>query len=329
MKSFHKGLGLVSLVLILTLCTGLWGAAQNRGLMGQWDMTLDFDTWQAPSVLSFANDAEGTLTAEWVHIMGISEVKNIKREGKDVTFTVVTRFGDQDNTGSFVGTITKGELSGLITSDQGEINTQGKKLKRMPLIVGTWGMTFTVGEREVNTVLKIRSDEQNQLQAEWQSQWGEHKITDVQFKEGKLTFNRVSTFNDQEWKTTYEGTMKNHVLTGAFSSQQGEIPATGKRAHGAFVGKWDLTITSDEGTRTQRLTILPDLTARFGAMPIKKLKFEDQQVSFDMRLPFGDNEYELSFKGKLDTRKLTGTLTSDQGTSEVTGTKVRPVRRKK
>lgn len=329
MKSFRKGLGVVSLVLVLMFCTGVWGAAQNRGVIGQWHMTLDFETGRMPSVLSFTKDAEGALKAEWIHLIGISEVKDIKRDGKDLTFTVVTRIGDQDNTGSFVGTITKGELSGLITSDQGEINAQGKKLKRMPLIVGTWDMMIKMGDREVNTVLKVTSDEQGALQAEWQSQWGEHKITDVQFKDGKLTFNRVSTFNDNEWKTTYEGTMKNHVLTGAFSSQQGEITANGKRAHGMFVGKWDLTITSDRGTQKQRLTVLPDLTARFGAMPIKTLKFADEQVSFDMMLPFGDNEYELSFKAKLDTRTLTGTLTSDQGTSDVTGTKVRPVRRKK
>jgi len=123
--------------------------------------------------------------------------------------------------------------------------------------------------------------------------------------------------------------MKNHVLTGAFKSDRGDFPANGKRGHGAFVGKWHLTINSDQGTRTQRLTILPDLTARFGAMPIKTLEFEDREVSFDMTLPMGDNEYNLSFKGKLEARKLTGTLTSDQGTSDVTGTKVRPVRRKK
>jgi hypothetical protein len=195
--------------------------------------------------------------------------------------------------------------------------------------VGTWDMAMTMGEREVNTVLKVTSDEQGTLQAEWQSQWGEHKITDVQFKEGKLTFNRVSTFNDNEWKATYEGTMKNHVLTGAFKSDRGDITASGKRAHGAFVGKWNLTIISDQGTRNQRLTILPDLTARFGAMPINKLKIEDPQVSFDMMLPVGGNEYELSFNGKLEARKLTGTMTSAQGTSDVTGTKVRPIRRKK
>ncbi len=329
MRSFHRGFRLVSVVLVLTFCTGVWGAVKNGGLIGQWHMTLNFETGQIPSILSFTKDAEGALKADWVHIMGISQVTDIKREGKDLTFTVKTQLGDQNNTGSFSGMITKGTLSGLISSDQGDISAQGKKLKRMPMIAGNWGMTITMGEREVNTVLKVTQDEQGTLQAEWQSQWGEHKITDVQFKDGKLTFNRVSTFDDQEWKTAYEGTMKNHVLTGAFSAAQGEITANGKRAHGAFVGKWDLTINSDQGTRKQRLTILPDLTARFGAMPIKTLKIEDPQVSFGMTLPYGDNEYELSFKANLEAREMTGTLTSDQGTSDVTGTKVRPVRRKK
>jgi hypothetical protein len=151
----------------------------------------------------------------------------------------------------------------------------------------------------------------------------------VEFKEGKLTFNRVSKFGDREWETTYEGALKWHTLKGEFSSQQGEISANGKRIGAALVGKWDLTMTSDRGTRKQRLTILPDLSARFGALPIKKIGLEDGKLSFEMSLPFGDNEYEIGLEGKLDAGKITGKFTSSQGTSEVTGTKIKPVRRKK
>ncbi len=88
-------------------------------------------------------------------------------------------------------------------------------------------------------------------------------------------------------------------------------------------------MTSDRGTRKQRLTILPDLSARFGALPIKKIGLEEGKVSFEMSLPFGDNEYEISLEGKLDADKITGKLTTSQGISEVTGTKIRPIRRKK
>jgi hypothetical protein len=329
MKSLHRGLGLASLLFVLTLCAGVWAAPQSKGLIGEWDMKLNFDGQQMTSILSFAKDKEGELTAQWVSIMGISEVKDIKREGKDITFTLISQFGDQEFTSNFIGTLEKGGLSGLLSSDQGEITTEGKKLNRMPRILGIWNMTIKMGEREFNTVLVVTPDKQKKLQAEWRSEWGEHEITEVQFEDGKLTFSRVSKFGDREWETTYEGTLKGHTLTGTFSSQQGQIPANGKRVGAALVGKWDLTMTSEQGTRKQRLTVLPDLSARFGSVPIKKIGLEEGQVSFEMTLQFGDNEYEIGFKGKLDTGKLTGKLNTSQGISEVNGTKIKPIRQKK
>jgi hypothetical protein len=292
-------------------------------------MKLNFDSWQTKSILSFARDKEGELKAQWVSIFGIGEVTDIKRKSKDITFTLTNDMGDQVYTGNFVGTLEEGELSGLLSSDSGEIMTEGKRLKRMPLILGSWNMTITMGDREFKTVLVVSHDKEKKLQAEWQSQWGEHEISDVQFKDGKLTFSRVSKFGDREWETTYEGALKGHTLTGQFSSQQGKLTANGKRAGAALVGKWDLTMTSDRGTRKQRLTVLPDMSARFGALPIKKISLEEEKVSFEMALPFGENEYEISLEAKLKAGKLTGKMTTSQGTSEVTGTKIRPIRRKK
>jgi hypothetical protein len=151
----------------------------------------------------------------------------------------------------------------------------------------------------------------------------------VQFKEGKLTFSRVSKFNDREWETSYEGMVKGQTLTGKFKSQQGEFDANGKRAGGALVGKWDLTITSDQGTRKQRLTVLPDLSGRFGALPIKKINHEEGKVSFEMKLPFGDNEYEIGLECEVKGGKMTGKFISSQGEGEVKGVKIWPIRRKK
>ncbi|MCP4262392.1 MAG: hypothetical protein GY774_33555 [Planctomycetes bacterium] len=329
MKSFQRSSGLVSLVFVLVLCCSVLAGSQGRGLFGEWDMKLNLDGSEMKSVLTFGRDKEGELRAQWVSIFGIGEVKDIKREGKDITFTLTNDIGDQVYIGNFIGTLEKGVLSGLLSSDSGEIMTEGKKLKRMAPILGSWNMTITMGDREFKTVLVVSQDKEKKLQAEWQSQWGEHKISDVQFKEGKLTFSRISKFGDREWETTYEGKLKGHTLTGTFSSQQGELTANGKRLGAALVGKWDLTMTSDQGTRKQRLTVLPDLSARFGALPIKKIGYEEGKVSFEMSLPFGDNEYEISLEGKFKAGKLTGKLTTTQGTSEVTGIKIRPIRRKK
>jgi len=312
------------------LGTGIGSAAQpGRGLIGDWDMKLDLDGFEMASILSFSKDADGKLAAQWISIMGMGDAKDIKQEGKDLSFTLTGRFGDQDYSGDFVGTLQKGTLSGRLSSYDSEIATEGKKLKRMPAICGSWNMTITMGEREFETVLVIQSDKQNQLKAEWQSQWGEHSISDVQFKDGKLSFSRVSTFENRKWETNYEGTVKTHTLTGAFTAEQGKLPANGKRVGAPLVGKWDLTMESYEGTRKNRLTVLPDLSARFGAMPIKKIGLEDERVKFKLILPYEGTEYEISFAGELKARKLTGKLTSAQGTSDVTGTKLRMGRSKK
>jgi len=329
MKSLRRGSGFLSLVFVLFLCAGLLAAPQGRGLLGEWEMKLNFDSSQMNSLLTFARDKEGELTAQWVSIFGIGEVKDIKRKGKDITFTLYNQIGYSEYIGNFTGTLEKGELAGVLSSDQGEIMTEGKKLKRMPPILGSWDMALKMGDREFKTVLLVTVDKEKKPQAKWQSQWGEHEISDVEFKEGKLTFSRISKFGDREWETTYEGVLKGHTLTGKFSSQQGEIDANGRRVGAALIGKWDLTMTSEQGPRKQRLTVLPDLSARFGALPIKKIDFEEGQVSFDMTLPFGDNEYEISLEGKLKAGKITGKLTSSQGISEVTGTKIKPIRRKK
>jgi hypothetical protein len=329
MKSLYRGPGLVSLVFVLVLCCGVLAGSQGGGLLGEWDMKLNFDNSQMNSILTFTRDKEGELTAQWVSIFGIGEVKDIKHKGKDITFTLYNPIGDSEYIGNFIGTLDKGELSGILSSDSGEITTEGKRLRRMVPILGSWDMTITMGEREFKTVLVVKTDKQKKLQAEWQSQWGEHEISDVQFKDGKLMFSRVSKFGDREWKTTYAGKLKGHTLSGAFSSQQGQLTANGRRVGAALIGKWDLTVTSDRGTRKQRLTVLPDLSARFGALPIKKIGYEEGKVSFEMILPFGDNEYEISLEGKLDAGKITGKLTTSQGISEVTGIKIRPIRRKK
>ena len=329
MKSLQRISGLLSLVIVMFLCGAVFAASQSRGLFGEWDMKLNFDNWEAKSILTFSRNVEGELTAQWVSIFGIGDVKEIKRKGKNITFTLLNDMGDQVYEGNFIGTLEKGVLAGVLSGDSGEITTEGKKIKRMPLIIGSWNMTLKMGDREFNTVFVVSQDKDEKLQAEWQSEWGEHEISDVEFKEGKLTFSRISKFGDREWETTYEGTVKGHTLTGKFNSQQGEIGANGKRTGAVLVGKWDLTITSDRGTRKQRLTVLPDLSARFGALPIKKIGFEDGNVSFKMTLPFGDDEYEIGLECKVKGGKMTGKFISSQGEGEVKGVKIRPVRRKK
>ena len=69
-------------------------------------------------------------------------------------------------------------------------------------------MKFNMGEREITSTLVVNEDTEDKLNAQWQSQRGEHEITNLKYERGKLTFNRKSKFQDRQWESTFEGTIQ-------------------------------------------------------------------------------------------------------------------------
>ena len=57
----------------------------------------------------------------------MNELKDVKFEDNKLSFTQVTNFGGQERTSKFTGTIEEGELSGLLVSDRGETEINGKR----------------------------------------------------------------------------------------------------------------------------------------------------------------------------------------------------------
>jgi tRNA A58 N-methylase Trm61 len=296
---------------------------QRRGIVGDWEIKMDFNDRQMTSILSYSQDKEGKLLGKWIAFWGVNELKNLKYEENKLSFVQVSRFRDREITSNFSGTIRRGKLVGTLSNDRGKFNVEGKRLRRMPMVMGNWEMKFKVGERDITIMLVIKSDKAGKPAAEWQSQWGQHQITDVTFKKGKLTFQRKSKIQDREWESTFEGTVKGHKLSGIIKSDRGDITIEGTRVGAALVGQWELEITTDNGNRKQLLRINPDLSARYGTIAIQKVNLDNNKVTFETELEFGDRKIEIGFAGKLEGRKLTGELTSSRGSQQVTGKKIR------
>jgi len=93
-----------------------------------------------------------------------------------------------------------------------------------------------------------------------------------------------------------------------------------------LVGEWELTTTSERGTRTSMMKIFGDLTGRYesfgGEIPMKNIKLEGDQLTFSLELGWADRTFQMDFKGKLDGKTLKGQMSSERGTREVTGKKV-------
>lgn len=312
------------LVLIMVSAQVRGGSSRPRrgGFYGDWLVKMTFGERQMESILSFSRDSEGNRTGQWISFWGINELKDVKFEDNQLSFVQVFRFGENESTSTFKGTIEEGKLSGTMSSDRGETKLEGTRMPRPPRAVGSWEMKYKVGEREITGTLVIKADKERNLSAEWQSERGEHNITDLKYERGNLSFKRTSKFGERQFESTFEGTLSRDTLTGTFKSQRGEIAAEGKLKNAALIGTWILEITSDRGTRKQRLRINPDMSALYGSMNLKKVNYEDGKLSFKIVIEFGDRKFESSFEGKIQDSKLTGELTSTRGTRKVKGTKV-------
>ena len=298
-------------------------SSRGRGLYGDWLVKINYDGGQFESILSFSRDREGNQTGQWISLMGLSELKDIKYEEGEISFSRESRNRDGESTTSnFKGKIEDGKISGTWSSSRGENELKGQRVPRMPRAVGTWAMTLKMGEREFTSTLVVKVDKEGKPTGQWQSQRGESEVTDLQYQRGKLTFKRTSTYQDTKRESTFEGTIQGDTLSGVMKSERGEITVEGKLVGAPIIGTWNLEVASERGTRKQRLLVNPDMSGLYGAIPIKKINLENNQVDFLTALKFGDQSYEIRFEGKLEDTKLTGEITTSRGSQKITGTKV-------
>jgi len=310
----------VLICLMLFTHTSLVWAAED--ITGQWELTVEFGGRDSFATLSISKQADGGFAGKW----GSGDLSNVKFQDGKLTFVRIIQFGDQEFIMDYTGTLKDGKITGTMSSDQGEFPVNGVRFKPIPAALGTWDISFNIGDRDITGQLAISEKSGGSLDGKWISERGNTAISNVKFKDGKLTFNRKSTFGDNTYESDFEGTIAGHNLTGVFKSQQGEMPAKGTRVGAALIGKWELTTVSEFGTNKSMMRVNGDMTGRyesFGSdLPIKDLKLEGDQVTFALEMGWGDQTVMLDFKGKLDGKNLAGQIAWDSGTGDVTGKKI-------
>jgi hypothetical protein len=294
----------------------------QAGVSGEWELASDFNGRQMFSTLTIAKSPDGTLTGKW----GSTDLSNVKFDGQKLTFVRTMKFGDQEFIWNFAGALKDGKLAAQVSSDRGEYAVNGtRRLPESPA-VGQWDLSYRFGERDMTAKLAVSQKPDGALDAKWISQFGESAISNVKCVNGKLSFTRKIKFNDNEFETTFEGTIANDKLTGTNKSERGEVPVTGQRFGAALIGKWELTSTSERGPRTNVLTVRGDLSGRYesfgGEIPVQDLKLDGNKVGFKVVTSFGDQTRETQFRGMLDGKTLKGLLVTQNGEREVTGKKI-------
>jgi hypothetical protein len=307
--------------ILLTLMIGAAQAMAAEDITGDWGVTVDSPWGPLQGTLTFEKAPDGALTGKW----GARPLSNVKFENDQLTFARTIWTPDGDMTQNFKGTVKDGKLTGVVSTDQGESNLTGAKRKPVSPAVGVWDLKYTVGDRDVTAKLTISQKPDGTLDGKWVTEMGESTVSNVKFADGKLTLDRTVKFNDQEFKMTFTGTIQGDKLTGTSKSDMGEVPISGTRFGSEIIGKWELTSVSDMGTFTSLMVIRPDLTGTyefFSDVPMKNLKFENGQLAFTVQFGPEDQPFTMDFKGKVEGNTLKGQMSSDRGTSDVTGKKL-------
>ena len=318
------------MLVVMMVCSAVGIAEQVQspqrrfrgGLYGDWIVKSDFNGRSFESILTFGRDKEGNQTGQWIGFMGVSELKNLKFEEGKISFEreMPNREG-QTSTAKFEGEIKEGKLTGTMTSSRGESKYEGARAPRMPRVVGNWAMKMKMGEEERTSTLKIRTDEEGKLTAVWNSPRGEREMEDIKYERGTVTFkNKPSAENN--FNMTFEGSVSGDVLKGVLKSERGELSTEGTRIGSEAIGTWNLEVASERGNRKNRLKINPDMSAWYGSMKVDKVVVEDDKVSFEIVMKFGEREFKMSFAGTIKEDKLTGEFTTSMGAQKITGTKV-------
>jgi hypothetical protein len=325
--TFLKTAVILSVLVLAVLPVRVIAAEPAKELVGDWRMTGEANGRPMDSILSLTLDKDGKLVGKTINFFGVIELKDIKFEADKLTFTQTMRFRDNESTSNFTGTLKDGKLTGTMSSERGEYNLQGARIQPKPAIAGVWEITTKRTDRETTSTLTIKADKDGKLSGLWKSQRGEGEVSDVSFKDDKLSFKRKMQSQDQQQvESAYELTVKGDTMTGTSKSPRGEASLTGKRANPPVVGTWELTMTSERGERIQLLTIYPDLSALYGPSELEKIIVEDNKISFKMSRTFGDRTFEMEFKGTLEGDKLTGEMTTgpDNPAQKVVGKKIVP-----
>jgi hypothetical protein len=298
------------------------GEAAGDPIVGKWEVTQTFGERENFSELEIKRGENDALTATW----NGQELSDVKFEENKLTFARKIRFGDQENTIDFSGPLKDGKIAGEVSSDWGAFPAVAARMKPLSPAVGAWRMTFRIGDREIVNRLAISEDASGKLAGDLTSENAEHVISNVKFDDGKLTYDRRTKIDDFDWESNFVGAIKDGELSGAYETEQGELPVKAERIGADFVGKWELTGDFQFGGPTRSLRIAPDLSARYqlfdGVTPVDELKLDGDAISFELEAGFGEETFTLEFKGKLENGKLTGEIGAPRGNTAVTGEKI-------
>lgn len=212
---------------------------------------------------------------------------------------------------------------------------QGMGMRGGRGVNGDWIVKSDFNGRNMQTIYTFSRGEQGDLVGYSIGFMGMTELKDVTFEDGKLSFTMVrqGRGGGQGTESKFTGTIADGVLKGTMTGGRGgDRELTGERAPRIprAAGQWAVKYNMGDREVTGTLIISADaegnLTAKWPSdrfeTTISDVVLERRDLSFKRTVKFNDREFASTFQGTLQANEITGTMKSERGDAEMTGTRI-------
>ncbi|MBI3119069.1 MAG: penicillin acylase family protein, partial [Candidatus Hydrogenedentes bacterium] len=316
-------------------------AADISALVGDWAVTIEFQGSSFPASMSFTQAASGALEGAWKDEYSTTAPYDIKFENGALSFARKIEYQGQEYTITFEGKLDGDTITGEYETEMGPLPVTAKRVATpgappaasADTFLGDWDVAVDIQGSALPAKLGIAQGADGQLSGTWSDEYSSTAPYNVRVAEGKLQFDRKVEVQGQEYVIAFEGAVEGDTLTGAYHTEMGDLPVTGKRAaapspaaaDSGLPGEWNITTVSQLGTLERTLLIAPDLSGWYGVderrFPLQNLKQDGKKLVFDVTVSVQGTEVPLHFEGEADSGKISGVFSTPYGNATVTGTK--------
>ncbi len=227
----NKSVILAGMLLACVMLAQVGAAAED--VTGAWEFRSQWPSWTMHATMTISRGADGKYSGMWSMEWGESTLSDISFENGSLRFVQTADFAGQDFKTTYECKVEGNNLTGKGKNQFGESKVEGT-LEGEPksgaeAICGEWQLTVTTAAREIVEKMTITKTADGALAGKWEGQFGENMISNVKLDGGKLTFTRTTKFGDQEFTSTFGGTVDGDKIKGVFESERGEREVSAAR----------------------------------------------------------------------------------------------------
>ncbi len=298
-------------------------ALAQDGLLGDWELSIDFGGTPVPASMTVSGDA-GALTGKLKAPTGELEIKEIKFANGTIAFSAEVDMQGTPMVFAFEGKLEGEVINGKLTSDMGEMTVTGKRPSPFKAIEGTWALDVESQIGKLEHKLVVAPDGALTLESDQGV-----PATEAKLEGENLSFLATIHAQGATYDVAFEGTYKDGKIAGDYMMDGGSVATVvGAKSEAQvgdiklIAGKWDFEIQSPTGLLKHVLIVAEDGTAKYNQAgtdePAADFKFLGDTITFPVTI----SGFNVIFSAKVSGPDAEGSLVLD-------GNPVAPLKGKK